>query len=157
MERLYTFGATNLDRCMAVRTAFSKGALYSAVIVLGFCVFPQISSAQTAKPEANAPITIDDIADGVKAALELRQDKAKVKIYCSALDLIEAAEGDAKPNAKPANPKAAEALDAKVEKIIKSLGEDFNDAYFALEDLPDNSPLGSPLRAAFEVLDDSCG
>jgi hypothetical protein len=47
-------------------------------------------------------------------------------------------------------------LDAKVETIIGSLGEDFSDAYYALADLPENSPIGKPLVAIFEELEKSC-
>ena len=57
---------------------------------------------------------------------------------------------------KPVDPKAEESLDAKVEKIIGSLGEDFSDAYYALADLPENSTMGKPLAAAIEELDKSC-
>jgi hypothetical protein len=67
---------------------------------------------------------------------------------------VEAAGKAAAP--KSFDPKAEEALDAKVKEFISSLGEDFSDAYYALADLPENAIMGKPLVAAIEELDKSC-
>jgi hypothetical protein len=122
---------------------------------------PQAANAQSLKPEAEELLTTEDIAASVKAVNALKQDKTKVKVYCGVVDMLDEAEGDHDATGtaaakKPVDPKAEESLDAKVETIIGSLGEDFSDAYYALADLPENSPIGKPLVAAFEELEKSC-
>ncbi len=110
--------------------------------------------------EADEPLTAEDIAAGVKAVNAFKQNKAQVKIYCGVVDIedfarnVDAAGKAAAP--KSVDPKAEEALDAKVKEFISSLGEDFSDAYYALADLPEHSLLGKPLVAAIEELDKSC-
>jgi hypothetical protein len=133
--------------------AFGKILFRCSVVILASCALPHVSSAQTAKPEAVEPLTKEDIAAGVAAVNALKQDKAKVETYCGMIDMRDDAEG---ADGKAADPKAEEAMDAKVEKIVMSLGEDFSDAYFALQELPEDSAMGKPLAAAFEELDKAC-
>jgi hypothetical protein len=72
--------------------------------------------------EADEPLTAEDIAAGVKAVNAFKQSKAKVKIYCGVVDIedfarnVEAAGKAAAP--KSVDPKAEEALDAKVKSLL---------------------------------------
>jgi hypothetical protein len=161
MVRLHISDVTSFCRRSGIRPTLAKSLLCFSVVVLSVCALPHVASAQSPKPEADEPLTAEDIAAGVKAVNALKQDKAKVNTYCGVVDMLDDAEGDddaagKAATKKPVNPAAEEALDAKVEKIIDSLGEDFSDAYFTLEDLPENSAMGKPLAAAFDELDKSC-
>jgi hypothetical protein len=140
-------------RSNGMRPAFGKSLFRYSAAIMASCALPHISNAQTAKPEVIEPLTQEDIADGVAAVNALKQDKAKVETYCGMIDMLDEAEGS---DGKAADPKAEEAMDAKVEKIVMSLGEDFSDAYFALQELPEDSAMGKPLAAAFEELDKAC-
>jgi len=55
---------------------------------------PQAANAQSLKPEAERPLTTEDIAASVKAVNALKQDKTKVKVYCGVVDMLDEAEGD---------------------------------------------------------------
>lgn len=154
MKQLHISDVTILDRRTRPSSPFAKGLAFCSAVMLCFGVMSQSSYAQGADSEAEEPLTAEDIADGVAAVNALKKDKAKVAKYCSAVDMIDDGEGE--DGAAPADPKAEEALEAKVEGIISSLGEDFSDAYYALEDLPEGAALGKPLVAAFEDLDKAC-
>ena len=161
MRRLQLLDHASGGRRAYPRRALAKYLSLCLAVVFGVCAVAQVSSAQSPKQEAEEPLTAEDIAESVKAVNALKQDKAKVKVYCSVVDMLDGAEEDDKATGKaaakkPVDPKAEEALDAKVEKIIGSLGEDFSDAYYTMADLPEKSPIGKPLIAAFEELDKSC-
>ena len=121
MRRLQLLDHGSVDHGACPRRAFAKFLSLCLVVVFGVCAFAQVSSAQSPKPEAEEPLTAEDIAESVKAVNALKQDKAKVKVYCSLVDMLDGAEGDdnatgkaaaKKPAAKKAAPKKTTKQDA---------------------------------------------
>jgi hypothetical protein len=129
---------------------FGKSLCRLAVIVLSFLTLCSTARAQTEK-DASEPITAEDIADAVEAVNAVKTNKAKLQIYCEWSDLQEEAEEKAATNKR-----AAEALEARADKLLERLGEDFGDAVEIEDELAENSPLGAPLFAAFEELEEIC-
>lgn len=155
MELLYLSEHAKLN-CHERRRAANASMLgFFMAVALALCAYTQPLSAQDADSEAAEPVTAEDVADGVEAVNAIKSDKQKVKTYCSALDVIDDTEGE-DGSTTVTDPKAEEALDAKVEKIINSLGEDFSDAFFTLDELAEGAAIGKPLVAAFEELDKLC-
>lgn len=137
-----------------VKANLSWSLLCSSIFVFSLLALPVAAVAQTAAPEVEEPLTAEDIAAGVTAVQALAKDKAKVEAYCKMVDMVD----DAQPaEGKTMAPEAESALDAEVDKALATLGEDFGDAYYALDELPEKDPMGAPLVAAFEELDKACG
>lgn len=128
--------------------------IFSAVVIVSSLSSPSATFAQDTPQEANEPLTKEDIADGVAAVQALKQNAAMLKAYCDLVDMVD----DAQPaEGASMDPKAESALDAKVDKALATLGENFADAYYAMDELPENDQMGKPLVAAFDELDKACG
>jgi hypothetical protein len=103
------------------------------------------------RPQAKAPPK-PTMAEVQKVVATIRADQAKMKAYCDLgklNDQIGAAYGKK-------DTKGAQALEAKADALIKTLGPDYAKIMDGLEQVDENSAEGKSIAAAFDGLDMEC-
>ena len=106
-------------------------------------MFPVLAAVMLATGSAHAADAKVDAA--VKTLAAVGADSAKLATYC-AMSKEMASSGE----------KASPESDAKIDGYIKTLGPDFEAAWNAGENLPENSPDAKVLGDAIDALEQKC-